>query len=178
MRQIYRMLIVLFAALSILAGGSDVLAQGKGKDKDKDRAVQGDGKGKKDGAEKKQHKHHDGKALVGGKIKTNGHHKFHENGKFSAFVDVSKGKISGVKVSHAEKGAVPVKKYKTTKKMAEAPAGGFQPVSFVIAQAYSLGTVWIGYSYYDDYGYEVIYWFPYEMILDGDTGAVDYVPIY
>ena len=38
--------------------------------------------------------------------------------------------------------------------------------------------IYIGYAYYDDYGDEVIYWFPYEMILDGDTGAVDYIPIY
>jgi hypothetical protein len=38
--------------------------------------------------------------------------------------------------------------------------------------------VWIGYSYIDDYGNEVIYWFPYDMILDGATGAIDYVPVY
>ena len=40
-----------------------------------------------------------------------------------------------------------------------------------------LGTVWIGYSYIDDYGYEVIYWFPYDMIYDGDTGAIEYIPL-
>jgi hypothetical protein len=88
------------------------------------------------------------------------------------------GKIAGVTVTHSEKGNVPVKKYKSTKKMAAVTYGGLQPVSFNLAQAQSLGTVWIGYSYIDDYGDEVIYWFPYEMILDGDTGAVDYVPIY
>jgi hypothetical protein len=37
------------------------------------------------------------------------------------------------------------------------------------------GTTWIGYSYIDDWGDEVIYWFEYEMIYDGDTGAVEYV---
>jgi len=28
----------------------------------------------------------------------------------------------------------------------------------------------------DDFGNEEIYWFPYDMILDGDTGAVEYIP--
>jgi hypothetical protein len=26
-------------------------------------------------------------------------------------------------------------------------------------------------------GNEEIYWYPYDMILDGDTGAVEYVPV-
>jgi hypothetical protein len=33
-----------------------------------------------------------------------------------------------------------------------------------------------GYSYIDDDGNEEIYWFPEELILDGDTSAVEYVP--
>ena len=36
---------------------------------------------------------------------------------------------------------------------------------------------YIGYAYYDDYGDEQIYWFPVDMIYDGDTGAIEYVPI-
>ncbi len=134
---------------------------------------------KKDGMEKKakQHKHQNGKDLLGENVKKDGQHKMHQNGKHTAFVNVSKGKITGVKVKHADKGDVPVKKYKTTKKMAEAPVGGMQAVSLVLAQAQSLGTVWIGYAYIDDWGDEVIYWFPYEMIYDGDTGAVEYIPI-
>ena len=44
-------------------------------------------------------------------------------------------------------------------------------------QAYSLGTAYIGYAYIDDYGDEQIYWWPYEMICDGDAGAIDYVPL-
>jgi hypothetical protein len=71
---------------------------------------------------------------------------------------------------------LPVKKYKTGKKMARAE--GTQYVSYQLAQAQSLGTVYIGYAYVDDYGYEEIYWFPYEMIYDGDTGAIEYVQVY
>ena len=87
-------------------------------------------------------------------------------------------KIKGVNVNHADKGNVPVTKYKTTKNMAalatsESPLGSLVPV-----QSQDMGTVWIGYGYIDEYGDEYIYWFPYEMIYDGDTGAIDYYPAW
>ena len=174
-------LATLVAVLGLVAVDGSALAQGKGKDKD--RQEQGDTKGKKDEKPQKakQHKHHNGKDLLGDKIKVNGKHKLHENGKHTAFVNVANGKITGVSVVHADKGPVPVKKYKTTKKMAEAPASGFQTVAFNLAQAYGtqyLGQTWIGYAYYDEWGDEVIYWFPYDMIYDGDTGAIEYIPAY
>jgi hypothetical protein len=53
-------------------------------------------------------------------------------------------------------------------------AEGFQYASFL--QEQYLGTVWIGYAYVDEYGDEEIYWFPYDLILDGDTGAIEYIP--
>jgi hypothetical protein len=171
MLSILRTLTASFAALALIAIDVPAQAQGKGKEQ---KEQKGDQKEKK----AKQHKHHNGKDLVGDKIKTNGKHKFHVHGKHSAFVNVSNGKIAGVEVTHAEKGKVPVKKYKTNKKMADASTGGLQRTSFVLAQAQSLGSTWIGYAYIDDYGDEIIYWFEYEMILDGDTGAVEYVPVY
>lgn len=172
MISILRILTVSLAALTLVAVDAPVQAQGKGKDEQKEHQ-KGGGKEKA-----KQHKHHNGKNLLGDKIKQNGKHKFHEHGKFSASANVKNGKIAGVEVTHAEKGQVPVKKYKTNKKMADASAGGMVRASFVLAQAQSLGNTWIGYAYIDDYGDEVIYWFEYEMILDGDTGAVEYVPVY
>lgn len=125
---------------------------------------------------KHQHKHENGKQLLGDKIKTNGKHVLHKKGDHTVSVDVKDGKIAALHVKHAKKGDLPVKKYKTSKKMAA--ADGFQYASLMLVQAQSLGTVYIGYAYYDDYGNEEIYWFPYEMIYDGDTGAVDYIPIY
>ena len=176
MARILRFLTTVFAVGGLAAIDGSVLAQPK----DKDRMEQSDTKGKKVGKEQKakEHKHHNGKDLVGDKIKKNGKHEIQKNGKHTAFVDVKGGKIAGVTVTHSEKGNVPVKKYKSTKKMAEWSTGGMQKVSFVLTQAQDLGTTWIGYSYLDDYGYETIYWFPYEMIYDGYTGAVDYVPLY
>lgn len=176
MNSILRFLVPLFAIVSLAAIDGSALAQPK----DKDPKEQKEAKGKKDGKEQKvkERKHHNGKDLVGDKVKKDGKHEFHKNGKHTASVNVKGGKIAGVTVTHADKGNVPVKKYKSTKKMAEAPASGFQPVSLLLAQVQDLGTVWIGYSYIDDYGDEVIYWFPYDMIYDGDTGAVEYVPLY
>jgi hypothetical protein len=118
--------------------------------------------------------HHNGQQLLGARIKTNGEHVIDKKGKFTASVEVTNGKVAGVHVKHSTKGDVPVTKYKTNKKMAQ--ADGPLYVSYVSAQDQYLGTTWIGYSYIDDYGNEEIYWFPYDMILDGVTGAIDYVP--
>lgn len=120
-----------------------------------------------------KYKHLNGKDLLGDKIKMDGEHKLHENGKHTAFVTVSNGKITGVRVKHADKGDVRVTKYKSTKKMVEAPDTGIQLASLVVQY---IGTIWIGYSYIDEWGYEVIYWFPYDMIYNGDTGAIEYIP--
>jgi hypothetical protein len=127
-------------------------------------------------APKAKHHHQNGKSLLGDKIKVNGNHVIDKKGPHTVSVDVKNGKIAGMHVKHATKGELPVKKYKTNKKMVQ--AAGFHYASLQLAQAESLGTVYIGYSYIDEYGDEVIYWYPYEMILDGDTGAIDYVPIY
>jgi hypothetical protein len=172
-----RFLAAVFAVLGLIVAGGSAFGQHKDKDKDKekgqDRKAQTDTKPSKG---KKQHKPHSGKDLVGDKIKKNGTHKIHEHGKHSAFVNVSQGKIAGVKVKHAEKGDVPVTKYKTTKKMAEGATSRVQFASLVFAQSQYIGTLWIGYGYIDEWGDEVIYWFPYDMILDGDTGAIEYYP--
>ena len=120
--------------------------------------------------------HHNGKQLLGKKIKTNGKHSVNKKGAYEVSVDVKGEKVAGLNVKHSKKGDVQVKKYKTSKKMAQ--GNGLHYASYQLAQAQSLGTVYIGYAYIDDYGYEEIYWFPYEMIYDGDTGAVEYIPVY
>lgn len=150
------------------AGASDK-GQGKGKDKDDDKE-----KGKGKGKGKANHKN--GKQLLGEKVKKNGKHVLEKKGANTALVDVKDGKITGVKVKHDTKGDVVVTKYKTNKKMAH--VGGFQRASLQLAQLQYMGTVYIGYAYIDEYGYEEIYWFPYDMVYDGDTGATEYIPVY
>lgn len=164
-----RYLAILIAALGLVAIDGSAIAQPK----DKDKGGQQKGGGQKKG----QHKHHDGKSMLGDKVKQNGKHQLEKKGKVTASVNVQNGKIAGLEAKHDDKGNLPVKKYKTNKKMAELSTG-LMPASFILAQAQYVGTTYIGYSYIDDYGDEEIYWFPYDMILDPDTGAIDYVPAY
>ena len=127
-------------------------------------------------AAKKQN-HHDGHRLVAAKLKTDGHHDIEKRGHYTASVESKGGKIAAFHVVHDTKGAIPVKKYKTNKKMVQATASHLTYASFALPQDTDMGTVYIGYSYIDDDGNEEIYWFPAEEIVDGDTGAVEYVPL-
>jgi hypothetical protein len=120
--------------------------------------------------------HHDAKQMLGDRVKHDGHHVIHQKGKYTATAEVRNGKVAGVHVKHSEKGDIPVKKYKTHKKMAQASFGRVVNASFTPGQDQDMGTVYIGYAFVDDEGNEEIYWFPMEMILDGDTGAIEYVP--
>ncbi|GEM_PF-745057 len=175
MVRAHRYLVAIFAVICLIAmvGSADAQGKGKGKGKEKQKEKQ---------KEKGKHHHASGQQLLGDKIKTNGHHVIQKNGKHTVSVNVKDGKIAGVSVKHSEKGDLPVKKYKTTKKMASR-TGGSNGISFashrsMLPQIQDLGMTYIGYAYIDDYGDEYIYWFPYEMIYDGDTGAVDYLPLY
>lgn len=126
------------------------------------------------GQQHKAHHHQNGKQLLGDKIKTNGRHAIDQKGNVTAEVEVKDGKIAGLHAKHAQKGELPVKKYKTKQKLAQ--SSQFNRVGQMLAMQEYVGTTYIGYSYVDDYGNEEIYWFPYDMIVDGDTGAIDYVP--
>lgn len=124
---------------------------------------------------KGKHHQHNGAKLVGDKLKSNGQHVIDKSGPHTVSVDIKDAKIAAFHVKHANKGDLPVKKYKTNKKMAR--ADGMQYATFIQVQDTYLGMTYIGYSYVDDYGDEQIYWYPYDMILDGDTGAVEYVAV-
>lgn len=122
-------------------------------------------------AQKKQH-HHSGHALVADKLKTNGVHQIDRKGKHTVSVETKNGKIASFHVKHDTKGEVRVTKYKSKTKVALLDGTDYPAVP---AQT-DLGTVYIAYAYVDDDGDEEYYWFPYDEILDGDTGAIDYVP--
>ena len=125
-------------------------------------------------AAKKQN-HHDGHQLVAAKLKTDGHHDIEKRGHYAASVESKGGKVAAFHVVHDTKGNIPVRKYKTNKKMVQVTGSHLTYASFALPQ--DMGTVEIGYSYIDDDGNEEIYWFPAEEIVDGDTGAVEYVPL-
>ena len=125
-------------------------------------------------------KPHAGHELLGKKIHQNGKHELHKVGAHTVSAHVSKGKITGVTVEHRTKGAVPVKKYKTDKKVVQTNSPYFvmadtgTMTDATLAQLQFV-TVWVGYAFYDEYGDEYIYWFPVDLIYDRDTGAVLYM---
>jgi hypothetical protein len=129
------------------------------------------------------HGHHDGAQLAGAKLGADGKHELHKNGEHTVYVHVQGKKIAGMSVMHRTKGAVAVKKYKTSKKMVQADgvipvavdtAGGLiQGADYRVAQS---TITYVGYSYFDGVT-EQIYWYPAEMVIDPLTGAVDYVPV-
>jgi hypothetical protein len=118
--------------------------------------------------------HHDAKQLLGDKVKNDGNHVIDKKGPYTVSFDTKGGKIADAHVRHATKGEIPVKKYKTNKKMA---AMGSRVVyaSFVLAPPQYETTGYVGYSYIDDDGNEEIYWVPATLVIDPDTGAVEYV---
>jgi hypothetical protein len=156
----------LSAAIALAGLGFAGMGFAQKKDNDKKDADKPKGKGKA--------KHKNGKNLLGDKIKVNGNHQLEKQGPHAVSVDVKDGKIAKFHVKHDQKGELPVKKYKTSKKMAQLDQRDRSPIVTV----QYMGTTYIGYAYYDEYGDEVIYWYPYDMIYDGDTGAVEYVAAY
>jgi hypothetical protein len=161
----HQLLSILLATTGMVAFGSTTLA-----------AKPEGNPGKQQAEHQKKAHHQNGKQLLGEKIKTNGHHVLEQKGNVAVSVDVKNGKIVGLHAKHAKKGDLPVKKYKSTQKMAKVDGLQGTPHLMTVQDQY-LGTTYIGYAYYDDYGDEQIYWFPVDMIYDPYTGAIDYVPI-
>ncbi len=120
-----------------------------------------------------RHHHNSGHALVADKLATNGVHQIDRKGRHAVTAEIRNHKIASFHVKHDAKGDLAVKKYKSRKKMALLE--GADPRSVPVQT--DLGTVYIAYAYIDEDGNEEFYWFPYEEILDGDTGAVEYVPV-
>jgi len=129
-----------------------------------------------------KHNHNNGQQLVGNRLNTNGRHEVHKVGEHTVHVHIENKKVAAVSVTHRTKGNVAVKKYKTTRKMAqgneidapmEVNGSLVQSTGYQVAQS---AVVYIGYSFFDGVD-EYIYWFPAEMVVDPFTGAVDYVPL-
>ena len=118
------------------------------------------------------HKHVYGMDLLGDKLASNGDQKLLVQGKFAISVDIRSGKIAGLKVRHTDKGDVPVTKYV---KKAERPGRSDARLASLSHASYAqLVPMWIGYGYTDDENEETVFWFPIDVILDGDGGAIEY----
>jgi uncharacterized protein with FMN-binding domain len=121
----------------------------------------------------KKANHHDAKPMIGEKLKTNGTHVIDKKGSYTVSAEVKNSKVVGVHVKHAKKGDISVKKYKSTKKLAQ--IDGTEPPSLPAQEV--IGTTYIGFAYIDEYGNEEIYWVPADIVEDPYTGAIEYVPV-
>jgi hypothetical protein len=128
--------------------------------------------------------HHDGVKLLGSRIGTDGNHEIHRLGEHGVTVHVQNKKITSVTVIHRTKGEVPVKKYKSSRRMvqgdglipmaAETAGDLVQRADYRVAQV----VAYIGYSFIDPLtGTEQFYWYPATMVVDPLTGAIEYAPV-
>lgn len=120
--------------------------------------------------------HHDGHRLLGGNLTTAGSRSIDKKGDNAIAVELKNGKIAGFRVTRAAGGNVPVRKVWSSKRMAKLQTAGLQTASFDLGHDPYLEMVYIGYAFLDESGEEHVYWFPVDMILDGEAGASEYVP--
>lgn len=111
----------------------------------------------------KNEHHHNGKALLGEKLKQNGKHKIGKAGKEDVTAEVNNGKVINMSA-----GTLPVRKVKSRKKMADTEGVKIQVASsdrIQLAQAQ-----YISYGYCFDSGAdEYCYWFSADDVLVSET---------
>jgi hypothetical protein len=117
----------------------------------------------------KNHKHHDGHALLGAKLHQNGKHEVGKIGNNTVTAEVNNNKVSRMSA-----GSLPVKKVRSKQKMASVrpvvtPASYSGELQLAQADAY-----YYGYCF-DTPDAEECYWYPAEDVIVTD-GWVDYVP--
>lgn len=136
------------------------------------------------GSASAKHQHHAGHLLLGNKLQTDGKHELHKYGEHTIHAHVAKGKVTNLTVTHRTKGNVPVRKFKTSKKVVEegstrfGEANGQGHVHLIAAgetQVAQAGTVYYGYAFFDGTDW-VNYWFPADYVVV-DASWVEYIEV-
>ena len=123
---------------------------------------------------KGSHKHQAGLQLLGSKINTDGKHEIHKVAGHTVHAHVSNKKIVKVTVT-GPKGDVPVKKYKSSKKMASLGSSHEFIVKISTSEIAQAASDYIGYAFTDPVtGDTYIYWYPADVVLD-PSGTEIYV---
>ena len=123
---------------------------------------------------KGSHKHQAGLQLLGSKINTDGKHEIHKVAGHTVHAHVSNKKIARVTVT-GPKGDVPVKKYKSSKKMASLGSSHEFIVKISTNEIAQAAGDYIGYAFTDPLTGDIyIYWYPADVVLD-PSGAEIYV---
>jgi hypothetical protein len=116
-------------------------------------------------AKKKQQHHKNGQGLAKGKLKQNGRHQIDKAGQASVSADVNSGKVTAMSASHPQKGNLPVRKVKSSKKMAEIDlprvrlAANTEAIQLAQAEVYYYA--WV----FDDGVDEYYYWYPADVVI-------------
>lgn len=123
----------------------------------------------------KQHHHKNGKDLLGGKLKQNGKHNVDKLGNAAVTAEVNNGKVVAMSATDPQKGPLPVRKVKSSKKMAQG-ASGILTVSASGENAQLAQDYGVYYAWCFDDGVDLwCYWYPADVVIV-DSGWVDYGP--
>jgi hypothetical protein len=131
-----------------------------------------------------KHQHHAGHTLLGNKLQTDGKHELHKYGEHTIHVHVAKGKVTNLTVTHRTKGNVPVRKFKTSKKVVQEEGStrigevdGQRHVHLIAASGTKVAqaTVYYGYAFFDGTDW-IIYWFPADYVVV-DASWVEYTEV-
>jgi hypothetical protein len=115
------------------------------------------------------HKHHDGHAALGGKLKQNGKHSLGKAGTANVEATVSNGKVTAMSATDAKGGNLPAKKVKSRKKMAAMESGRIQVASNEnTLQLAQVDVYYYGWGF-DTGVEEVYYWYPASDVVIEDT---------
>lgn len=123
----------------------------------------------------KQHHHKNGKDLLGAKLKQNGKHNVDKLGNAAVTAEVNNGKVVAMSATDPQKGPLPVRKVKSSKKMAQG-ASGILTVSASGENAQLAQDYGVYYAWCFDDGVDLwCYWYPADVVIV-DSGWVDYGP--
>ena len=115
------------------------------------------------------HKHMNGHAALGGKLKQNGKHEVGKAGKETVVAEVSNGKVASMSA-----GSLPVKKVKSKRKMVALPDKNLQIAANGEIQLAQVDVYYYAYGF-DTGVEEIYYWYPAEDVIVTD-GWIEYVP--
>ena len=122
---------------------------------------------------KKQH-HKNGHNLLGNKVKQNGRHQVDKAGQATVSADVSNGKVTAMSANHPQKGNLPARKVKSSRKLAETEPGRIRVAAndenLKLAQAEVYYYAWC----FDDGLDEYCYWYPADVVIV-DNSWVEYI---
>ena len=167
-----RLVTIMLASASLIISGAVAAPQGKGPPQDRGGQQQ-ENKGQQQAA-KHKHVHQNGHNALGAKLKQNGKHEVGKLGNRTVTADVENGKVKNMAA-----GDLPMKRVKTTMKMASVDvralpvvaAAGVIPAQFAVIDYY--------YGYCFDDGYDLTcYWYEPEEVYYSDYDWDDYDPYY